>query len=90
MNERIRELTEQAWECTRDEQGIFVKGNFVRGHFINDDGTVNWDFLHAYDKKFAELIINECAETIQDLVDQRVPASEYPSRLKRYYGVENE
>jgi hypothetical protein len=42
-----------------------------------------------FDKdKFAELIVRECAETIQDFVDHRFPASEYPVRLKRYFGVE--
>jgi hypothetical protein len=39
-------------------------------------------------EKFAELIVRECAETIQDFVDHRFPASEYPVRLKRYFGVE--
>ena len=39
-------------------------------------------------EKFAELIILECAETIQDFVEHRFPASEYPIRLKRYYGIE--
>ena len=38
--------------------------------------------------KFAELIVQECAETVQDFVDHRFPASEYPNRLKRYFGVE--
>ena len=51
MNERIRELAEQAWDSTRDEIGSFV----------DDGGEVNWDFLHTYDKKFAELIVRECA-----------------------------
>lgn len=36
---------------------------------------------------FAELIIMECADVIQDFVDHRFLASEYPSRLKRYFGV---
>jgi hypothetical protein len=39
-------------------------------------------------EKFAELLINECAETVQDFVDHRFPASEYPVRLRRYFGVE--
>ena len=49
-----------------------------------------WDYqsncLDA--KKFAELIVKECAETVQDFVDHRFAASEYPDRLKRYFGVE--
>ena len=45
--------------------------------------------LHELMDKFAELIILKCAETIQDFVEHRIPASEYPIRLKRYYfGVE--
>lgn len=39
-------------------------------------------------EKFAELIIKECAETVQDFVDHRVPASEYPEELKKHFGVE--
>lgn len=37
--------------------------------------------------KYTELIIQECANTIQDMVDQRIPASEYPDRLKKHFGV---
>jgi hypothetical protein len=37
---------------------------------------------------FAELIVRECAETIQDFVEHRFPASEYPGRLKNYFGVQ--
>lgn len=37
---------------------------------------------------FAELIVRECSETVQDFVDHRFPASEYPERLKKYFGVE--
>ena len=39
--------------------------------------------------KFAELFIKECSATIQDFVDHRIPASEYPERLKQYYGFDN-
>lgn len=46
------------------------------------------EFHTAYTKKLAELIVRECAETVQDFVDHRFPASEYPIRLKRYFGVE--
>jgi hypothetical protein len=46
-----------------------------------------WVFNDAELEKFAELLIRECAETIQDFVDHRFPASEYPVRLKRYFGI---
>lgn len=38
--------------------------------------------------KFAQLIVRECAIAVQDFVDHRIPASEYPARLKKYFGVE--
>ncbi len=37
------------------------------------------------EEKFAELLINECAETVQDFVDHRFPASEYPVRLRALF-----
>jgi hypothetical protein len=72
MNERIRELYEQARlqaksiDADLDRQG----------------------WMDLYHQKFAELIVQECAETVQDFVDHRFPASEYPVRLRRYFGVE--
>jgi len=74
MNERIKELAEQAWDSARDEIGSFV----------DDGGEVNWDFLHTYDKKFAELIAKECISKAEryglgcDAVEQ----------LKEDFGVE--
>lgn len=48
-----------------------------------------YDRNQSFDiQMFAELIIQDCAETVQDFVDHRFPASEYPDRLKRYFGVE--
>ena len=51
MNERIRELAEQAWDETKEEFGSFV----------DDSGEIDFTFLHAYTEKFAELIVRECA-----------------------------
>jgi hypothetical protein len=60
---------------------------------LNQAGIYQPDRFDAIDgsnqmEKFAELIVRECAETVQDFVDHRFPASEYPVRLKRYFGVE--
>ena len=41
-------------------------------------------------KIFAELIVMECANVIQDFIDHRFPASEYPERLKQYFGINYE
>ena len=72
MNERIRELYEQAR---------------LQAKSIDADlDPQGW--MDLYHKKFAELIVRKCAETIQNFVDHRFPASEYPDRLKYYFGVE--
>ncbi len=52
-----------------------------------DDMTGALNIPDEFCKKFAEFLINECAETVQDFVDHRFPASEYPVRLRRYFGV---
>lgn len=51
-----------------------------------------WDELDDYTKqsieKFAELLVCECSGVIQDFVTMRVPASQYPGLLKKYFGVQ--
>jgi hypothetical protein len=70
MNERIKELAEQAQQYAE---------------YVTPQGLECFDM---FKEKFAELIVRECAETVQDFVDHRFPASEYPVRLRRYFGVE--
>lgn len=72
MNERIRELAVQAG-------AMEVKHNTN----IPEALSLNGEEI----KNFAMLIIRECALTVQDFVDHRFPASEYPSRLKKHFGV---
>jgi len=74
MNERIKQLAEQA--------GL----RFTQ--LMSNPMVPIVDGKETDLEKFAELIVRECAETIQDFVDHRFPASEYPVRLKRYFGVE--
>ena len=38
--------------------------------------------------KFAELIIQECADIVADAVDHREPASTYVDKIKQHFGVE--
>jgi hypothetical protein len=45
-------------------------------------------YINKQLKAYTELVVKECAATIQDLVDHRVPASEYSRRLKEQFGVE--
>ena len=47
------------------------------------------NYHHIYREKFAKLIIKECAEVVQDFVNYRLPASEYPEGLKNHFGVED-
>ena len=51
MNLKYKELAEQAWDSLIDEMGDVYR----------EDG-LNWDFLHAYDKRYAELIVRQCAD----------------------------
>jgi hypothetical protein len=39
-------------------------------------------------KKFAELIVRECASIVADAVDHREPASTYVGKIKEHFGVE--
>ncbi len=68
MNERIRELAEQAG---------YEKDMFGIGH---------WDMPEC--KKFAELIVRECASIVEDAVNHREPASTYVDKIKEHFGVE--
>ena len=73
MNERIRELAEQAG-------GEFYEGfagstNFVK--FAEDDF-----------EKFAELIVRECVEVVGDCSDQFVTRSQITEEIKQHFGVE--
>jgi hypothetical protein len=73
MNERIKKLIEQATDIVE---------------IVNPESGITHQREFFDKEKFAELIVRECAETIQDFVDHRFPASEYPVRLKYYFGVE--
>jgi hypothetical protein len=80
MNERIKELAEQAWNDTREKFGSFV----------DDGGEIDYTFLHAYDQKFAELIVRECAELTLDYKnDQHYQGwLDYRNEIKKHFGVE--
>jgi hypothetical protein len=68
MNERIRELAEQAG---------YTKDMFGVGH---------WDMPEC--KKFAQLIVRECANIVTDAVDHREPASTYADKIRQHFRVE--
>ena len=89
MNERIRELAEQAWDHLIDEMG----------DVISEDGSLNSDFLHTYVQRFAELIVRECATAITDdelakdcdtlMMQSWAKGMNYSAKLiKEHFGVE--
>ena len=81
MNERIRELAEQAWDHLIDEMGDVV----------SEDGRLNSDFLHAYVQRFAELIVQECLNQCyyrgmnDELYVGQLKAAAY---IEQHFGVE--
>ena len=66
MNERIRELAEQA--------GYKPLGTFAD------------ELMEIYNKKFAELIVRECADIVQFLQDHG--REDIADDLKKHFGVE--
>ena len=74
MNERIKELNLQA-------MSIVMNGN-------DPDGDIEQMYIPSeFTKKFAELIVRECAEVVADAVDHRLPASTYVDKIKQHFGV---
>ena len=79
MNERIRELAEQAWDSLIDEMDDVV----------SEDGRLNSDFLHAYTQRFAELIVRECARSVNDWYQNHDRIHTDPmSYVLAHFGVE--
>ena len=75
MNERIREM------------GIHA------GLYVDLNGrpwpqAMSAEECEAAYKKFAELLVKECAGIVADAVDHREPASTYVDKIKQHFGVE--
>jgi len=72
MNERIRELAEQAWDATA------VSPDF--GHPVS---------LVSFAEKFAQLIIQECADVAKETRWAVPPSQEQIARgIQQHFGVE--
>lgn len=69
MNERIRELSEQARQYA--ESKMHLTG-------VKDSA--------AYDEKFAQLIVRECAELANE--ETSLPYDSYSEKIKKHFGVE--
>ncbi len=75
MNERIRELAEQA--------DLFADSK------LQMKGEYHPDWHDIRDEKFAELIVLECAKLIEDNIDPH-NAWITPGYVKQHFGVNNE
>jgi hypothetical protein len=87
MNERIEELKRQAWDYAYDHET--VKGN------VANDGFINKNFSDEFSKKFAELIVRECAQACINMGNdyEIKSAGQYQAELfafaiKKHFGVE--
>jgi hypothetical protein len=71
MNERIQELMDK----TLDSE------------FSHTWDTMTYEGLLQFSEKFAELLVQECADIVADAVDHREPASTYVEKIKEHFGV---
>jgi hypothetical protein len=72
MNERIKELAEQAGITTNLDTNFFEKD------------PNKW--VDYYSEKFAELIVGECASIADEPTSQ--PFNSYGKKIKQHFGVE--
>jgi len=72
MNERIRELAEQAFFDDTTSQ----------------PSSKMYIFSELKMQKFAELIVRECIDIVDDAVLHREPASTYVGKIQKHFGVE--
>ena len=78
MNERIKEL--------------LLKAGFTNAYTNPEEGfeLVFVDEEHTTESvaKFAELIVKECTNIVEDAALHREPASTYVGKIKEHFGVE--
>ena len=80
MNERIRELAEQAREYANSSQPY--------------EKIKNKAWIDVYDEKFAELIVRECANHCDLLLDHKISSEwsrgthDCSRAIKKHFGVE--
>ena len=82
MNERIKELREQAADFASQTYSKYTMATF----------NTNKSIETLFEEKFAELIVRECAEVIQDSpwqLGHECTPSEQASLIKEHFGVED-
>ena len=83
MNERIKELIEQAGPLQEVLSMIHEQTNNKGPRYIRNLALLDFQL-----ERFAELIVRECANIVADAVDHREPASTYVDKIKTHFGVE--
>lgn len=82
MNERIRELAEQARKYARD----YVTECKHYGHYMEHN-----EYELRFEEKFAELIVRECAQVAHNKQYKHSPAhtvGDCATAIKEHFGVE--
>ena len=83
MNERIRELAEQAGADFMRR----INYNNLEGKEYEEDSGVIFDSNESFEK-FAELIVKECAQFIEDKFDFCGDELIAAEKLREHFGVE--
>jgi hypothetical protein len=81
MNERIRELAVQAGEEAVKSVPFFRTGRCQIPSWVNV-------FIEVRDKKFAELIVKECAQFVEDKFDFIGDEIIVKEKMLEHFGVE--
>ena len=80
MNERIRELAEQAEKYALDNVG--------KGHYDIEDLIYQFQFVDTKMAKFAELIVLECAKIAGKAEYSDTWLEPVEDAIKKHFGVE--
>ena len=90
MNERIKELAEQAWRAASDEVAHLIR---VHNRSYSQD-----EITDIFEIKFAELIVRECVEVCGSVAavragyhdaDGRDTADSCGDQIKEHFGIES-
>jgi len=90
MNERIRELAEQAMSATFNKfSGVEWSAEELRNFY----DTKFAELRNFYDTKFAQLIVRECVAICQDVdgednIDARSGRQDCAVEIREHFGVE--
>ena len=78
MNERIKKIGKQAGFAFIED------GVYGQRWYSGKCGMDAEEF-----EKFAELIVHECVDIVDNAVTHREPASTYVNKIKQHFGVES-